>query len=219
MVLIERFFMSKYDEALARMQLRSNEAFERITGQTVEQYQQEQRQNRMPTTAQLASQYHDPSLNHITTFDGELSLNQGKNPSNDTLTSLQIGLNNTARGVTQYGAERLTDMFSTGKIFPEFEIGGVTLNQGNNKIPVAVNTMAKKAVVGVNDFYSNKFGVNALETLKNSDSPFNRGVAKVLLGEPADLNAVHDWVDNVGGLKKEIKDYLMVTVIKPNKLF
>lgn len=175
MVLIERFFMSKYDEALARMQLRSNEAFERITGQTVEQYQQEQRQNRMPTTAQLASQYHDPSLNHIKTFDDELSLNQGKNPSNDTLTSLQIGLNNTARGVTQYGAERLTDMFSTGKIFPEFEIGGVTLNQGNNKIPVAVNTMAKKAVVGVNDFYSNKFGVNALETLKNSDSPFNRG--------------------------------------------
>lgn len=202
MVLIERFFMSKYDEALARMQLRSNEAFERITGQTVEQYQQEQRQNRMPTTAQLASQYHDPSLNHITTFDGELSLNQGKNPSNDTLTSLQIGLNNTARGVTQYGAERLTDMFSTGKIFPEFEIGGVTLNQGNNKIPVAVNTMAKKAVVGVNDFYSNKFGVNALETLKNSDSPFNRGVAKVLLGESADLNAVHDWVDNVGGFEE-----------------
>lgn len=200
--MIERFFMSKYDEALARMQLRSNEAFERITGQTVEQYQQEQRQNRMPTTAQLASQYHDPSLNHITTFDGELSLNQGKNPSNDTLTSLQIGLNNTARGVTQYGAERLTDMFSTGKIFPEFEIGGVTLNQGNNKIPVAVNTMAKKAVVGVNDFYSNKFGVNALETLKNSDSPFNRGVAKVLLGEPADLNAVHDWVDNVGGFEE-----------------
>lgn len=202
MVLIERFFMSKYDEALARMQLRSNEAFERITGQTVEQYQQEQRQNRMPTTAQLASQYHDPSLNHITTFDDELSLNQGKNPSNDTLTSLQIGLNNTARGVTQYGAERLTDMFSTGKIFPEFEIGGVTLNQGNNKIPVAVNTMAKKAVVGVNDFYSNKFGVNALETLKNSDSPFNRGVAKVLLGESADLNAVHDWVDNVGGFEE-----------------
>ena len=202
MVLIERFFMSKYDEALARMQLRSNEAFERITGQTVEQYQQEQRQNRMPTTAQLASQYHDPSLNHIKTFDDELSLNQGKNPSNDTLTSLQIGLNNTARGVTQYGAERLTDMFSTGKIFPEFEIGGVTLNQGNNKIPVAVNTMAKKAVVGVNDFYSNKFGVNALETLKNSDSPFNRGVAKVLLGEPADLNAVHDWVDNVGGFEE-----------------
>lgn len=200
--MIERFFMSKYDEALARMQLRSNEAFERITGQTVEQYQQEQRQNRMPTTAQLASQYHDPSLNHITTFDGELSLNQGKNPSNDTLTSLQIGLNNTARGVTQYGAERLTDMFSTGKIFPEFEIGGVTLNQGNNKIPVAVNTMAKKAVVGVNDFYSNKFGVNALETLKNSDSPFNRGVAKVLLGESADLNAVHDWVDNVGGFEE-----------------
>lgn len=202
MVLIERFFMSKYDEALARMQLRSNEAFERITGQTVEQYQQEQRQNRMPTTAQLASQYHDPSLNHIKTFDDELSLNQGKNPSNDTLTSLQIGLNNTARGVTQYGAERLTDMFSTGKIFPEFEIGGVTLNQGNNKIPVAVNTMAKKAVVGVNDFYSNKFGVNALETLKNSDSPFNRGVAKVLLGESADLNAVHDWVDNVGGFEE-----------------
>lgn len=200
--MIERFFMSKYDEALARMQLRSNEAFERITGQTVEQYQQEQRQNRMPTTAQLASQYHDPSLNHIKTFDDELSLNQGKNPSNDTLTSLQIGLNNTARGVTQYGAERLTDMFSTGKIFPEFEIGGVTLNQGNNKIPVAVNTMAKKAVVGVNDFYSNKFGVNALETLKNSDSPFNRGVAKVLLGESADLNAVHDWVDNVGGFEE-----------------
>lgn len=199
--MIERFFMSNYDEALARMQLRS-EAFERITGQTVEQYQQEQRQNRMPTTAQLASQYHDPSLNHITTFDGELSLNQGKNPSNDTLTSLQIGLNNTARGVTQYGAERLTDMFSTGKIFPEFEIGGVTLNQGNNKIPVAVNTVAKKAVVGVNDFYSNKFGVNALETLKNSDSPFNRGVAKVLLGESADLNAVHDWVDNVGGFEE-----------------
>ena len=194
--------MSKYDEALARMQLRSNEAFERITGQTVEQYQQEQRQNRMPTTAQLASQYHDPSLNHIKTFNDELSLNQGKNPSNDTLTSLQIGLNNTARGVTQYGAERLTDMFSTGKIFPEFEIGGVTFNQGNNKIPVAVNTMAKKAVVGVNDFYSNKFGVNALETLKNSDSPFNRGVAKVLLGEPADLNAVHDWVDNVGGFEE-----------------
>ena len=194
--------MSKYDEALARVQLRGNEAFERITGQTVEQYQQEQRQNRMPTTAQLASQYHDPSLNHITTFDDELSLNQGKNPSNDTLTSLQIGLNNTARGVTQYGAERLTDMFSTGKIFPEFEIGGVTLNQGNNKIPVAVNTMAKKAVVGVNDFYSNKFGVNALETLKNSDSPFNRGVAKVLLGESADLNAVHDWVDNVGGFEE-----------------
>ena len=194
--------MSKYDEALARMQLRSNEAFERITGQTVEQYQQEQRQNRIPTAAQLASQYHDPSLNHITTFDGELSLNQGKNPSNDTLTSLQIGLNNTARGVTQYGAERLTDMFSTGKIFPEFEIGGVTLNQGNNKIPVAVNTVAKKAVVGVNDFYSNKFGVNALETLKNSDSPFNRGVAKVLLGESADLNAVHDWVDNVGGFEE-----------------
>lgn len=200
--MIERFFMSKYDEALARVQLRGNEAFERITGQTVEQYQQEQRQNRMPTTAQLASQYHDPSLNHITTFDDELSLNQGKNPSNDTLTSLQIGLNNTARGVTQYGAERLTDMFSTGKIFPEFEIGGVTLNQGNNKIPVAVNTMAKKAVVGVNDFYSNKFGVNALETLKNSDSPFNRGVAKVLLGESADLNAVHDWVDNVGGFEE-----------------
>lgn len=200
--MIERFFMSKYDEALARMQLRSNEAFERITGQTVEQYQQEQRQNRMPTTAQLASQYHDPSLNHIKTFDDTLSLNQGKNPSNDTLTSLQIGLNNTARGVTQYGAERLTDMFSTGKIFPEFEIGGVTLNQGNNKIPVAVNTMAKKAVVGVNDFYSNKFGVNALETLKNSDSPFNRGVAKVLLGESADLNAVHDWVDNVGGFEE-----------------
>ena len=189
--MIERFFMSKYDEA-----------FERITGKTIEQYQQEQRQNRMPTTAQLASQYHDPSLNHITTFDDELSLNQGKNPSNDTLTSLQIGLNNTARGVTQYGAERLTDMFSTGKIFPEFEIGGVTLNQGNNKIPVAVNTMAKKAVVGVNDFYSNKFGVNALETLKNSDSPFNRGVAKVLLGESADLNAVHDWVDNVGGFEE-----------------
>lgn len=201
MVLIERFFMSKYDEALARMQLRSNEAFERITGQTVEQYQQEQRQNRMPTTAQLASQYHDPSLNHIKTFDDTLSLNQGKNPSNDTLTSLQIGLNNTARGVTQYGAERLTDMFSTGKIFPEFEIGGVTLNQGNNKIPVAVNTLAKKAVVGVNDFYSNKFGVNTLETLKNSDSSFNRGVAKVLLGESADLNAVHDWVDNVGGFE------------------
>lgn len=200
--MIERFFMSKYDEALARMQLRSNEAFERITGQTVEQYQQEQRQNRIPTAAQLVSQYHDPSLNHITTFDGELSLNQRKNPSNDTLTSLQIGLNNTARGVTQYGAERLTDMFSTGKIFPEFEIGGVTLNQGNNKIPVAVNTMAKKAVVGVNDFYSNKFGVNALETLKNSDSPFNRGVAKVLLGESADLNAVHDWVDNVGGFEE-----------------
>lgn len=211
--MIERFFMSKYDEALARMlekgneavarvQLRGNEAFEKFTGKTIEQYQQEQRQNRMPTTAQLASQYHDPSLNHITTFDGELSLNQGKNPSNDTLTSLQIGLNNTARGVTQYGAERLTDMFSTGKIFPEFEIGGVTLNQGNNKIPVAVNTMAKKAVVGVNDFYSNKFGVNALETLKNSDSPFNRGVAKVLLGEPADLNAVHDWVDNVGGFEE-----------------
>ena len=194
--------MSKYDEALARVQLRGNEAFERITGQTVEQYQQEQRQNRMPTTAQLASQYHDPSLNHIKTFNDELSLNQGKNPSNETLTSLQIGLNNTARGVTQYGAERLTDMFSTGKIFPEFEIGGVTLNQGNNKIPVAVNTMAKKAVVGVNDFYSNKFGVNALETLKNSDSPFNRGVAKVLLGEPADLNAVHDWVDNVGGFEE-----------------
>lgn len=200
--MIERFFMSKYDEALARVQLRGNEAFERLTGKTIEQYQQEQRQNRMPTTAQLASQYHDPSLNHIKTFNDELSLNQGKNPSNDTLTSLQIGLNNTARGVTQYGAERLTDMFSTGKIFPEFEIGGVTLNQGNNKIPVAVNTMAKKAVVGVNDFYSNKFGVNALETLKNSDSPFNRGVAKVLLGESADLNAVHDWVDNVGGFEE-----------------
>lgn len=211
--MIERFFMSKYDEALARMlekgneavarvQLRGNEAFEKFTGKTIEQYQQEQRQNRIPTAAQLASQYHDPSLNHIKTFDDTLSLNQGKNPSNDTLTSLQIGLNNTARGVTQYGAERLTDMFSTGKIFPEFEIGGVTLNQGNNKIPVAVNTMAKKAVVGVNDFYSNKFGVNALETLKNSDSPFNRGVAKVLLGESADLNAVHDWVDNVGGFEK-----------------
>lgn len=211
--MIERFFMSKYDEALARMlekgneavarvQLRGNEAFEKFTGKTIEQYQQEQRQNRIPTAAQLASQYHDPSLNHIKTFDDTLSLNQGKNPSNDTLTSLQIGLNNTARGVTQYGAERLTDMFSTGKIFPEFEIGSVTLNQGNNKIPVAVNTMAKKAVVGVNDFYSNKFGVNALETLKNSDSPFNRGVAKVLLGESADLNAVHDWVDNVGGFEK-----------------
>lgn len=211
--MIERFFMSKYDEALARVvgkgneavarvQLRGNEAFEKFTGKTIEQYQQEQRQNRMPTTAELASQYHDPSLNHIKTFDDTLSLNQGKNPSNDTLTSLQIGLNNTARGVTQYGAERLTDMFSTGKIFPEFEIGGVTLNQGNNKIPVAVNTMAKKAVVGVNDFYSNKFGVNALETLKNSDSPFNRGVAKVLLGESADLNAVHDWVDNVGGFEE-----------------
>lgn len=211
--MIERFFMSKYDEALARMlekgneavarvQLRGNEAFEKFTGKTIEQYQQEQRQNRIPTAAELASQYHDPSLNHIKTFDDTLSLNQGKNPSNDTLTSLQIGLNNTARGVTQYGAERLTDMFSTGKIFPEFEIGGVTLNQGNNKIPVAVNTMAKKAVVGVNDFYSNKFGVNALETLKNSDSPFNRGVAKVLLGEPADLNAVHDWVDNVGGFEE-----------------
>lgn len=194
MVLIERFFMSKYDEALARVQARGNEVFEK--------YQQEQRQNRMPTAAELASQYHDPSLNHIKTFDDTLSLNQGKNPSNDTLTSLQIGLNNTARGVTQYGAERLTDMFSTGKIFPEFEIGGVTLNQGNNKIPVAVNTVAKKAVVGVNDFYSNKFGVNALETLKNSDSPFNRGVAKVLLGESADLNAVHDWVDNVGGFEE-----------------
>ena len=205
--------MSKYDEALARMlekgneavarvQLRGNEAFEKFTGKTIEQYQQEQRQNRIPTAAELASQYHDPSLNHIKTFDDTLSLNQGKNPSNDTLTSLQIGLNNTARGVTQYGAERLTDMFSTGKIFPEFEIGGVTLNQGNNKIPVAVNTMAKKAVVGVNDFYSNKFGVNALETLKNSDSPFNRGVAKVLLGESADLNAVHDWVDNVGGFEE-----------------
>lgn len=211
--MIERFFMSKYDEALARMlekgneavarvQLRGNEAFEKFTGKTIEQYQQEQRQNRIPTAAELASQYHDPSLNHIKTFDDTLSLNQGKNPSNDTLTSLQIGLNNTARGVTQYGAERLTDMFSTGKIFPEFEIGGVTLNQGNNKIPVAVNTMAKKAVVGVNDFYSNKFGVNALETLKNSDSPFNRGVAKVLLGESADLNAVHDWVDNVGGFEE-----------------
>lgn len=211
--MIERFFMSKYDEALARMlekgneavarvQLRGNEAFEKFTGKTIEQYQQEQRQNRIPTAAQLASQYHDPSLNHIKTFDDTLSLNQGKNPSNDTLTSLQIGLHNTARGVTQYGAERLTDMFSTGKIFPEFEIGGVTLNQGNNKIPVAVNTMAKKAVVGVNDFYSNKFGVNALETLKNSDSPFNRGVAKVLLGESADLNAVHDWVDNVGGFEE-----------------
>lgn len=211
--MIERFFMSKYDEALARVvgkgneavarvQLRGNEAFEKFTGKTIEQYQQEQRQNRIPTAAQLASQYHDPSLNHIKTFDDTLSLNQGKNPSNDTLTSLQIGLNNTARGVTQYGAERLTDMFSTGKIFPEFEIGGVTLNQGNNKIPVAVNTMAKKAVVGVNDFYSNKFGVNALETLKNSDSPFNRGVAKVLLGESADLNAVHDWVDNVGGFEE-----------------
>lgn len=211
--MIERFFMSKYDEALARMlekgneavarvQLRGNEAFEKFTGKTIEQYQQEQRQNRIPTAAELASQYHDPSLNHIKTFDDALSLNQGKNPSNDTLTSLQIGLNNTARGVTQYGAERLTDMFSTGKIFPEFEIGGVTLNQGNNKIPVAVNTMAKKAVVGVNDFYSNKFGVNALETLKNSDSPFNRGVAKVLLGESADLNAVHDWVDNVGGFEE-----------------
>lgn len=211
--MIERFFMSKYDEALARIlekgneavarvQLRGNEAFEKFTGKTIEQYQQEQRQNRIPTAAQLASQYHDPSLNHIKTFDDTLSLNQGKNPSNDTLTSLQIGLNNTTRGVTQYGAERLTDMFSTGKIFPEFEIGGVTLNQGNNKIPVAVNTMAKKAVVGVNDFYSNKFGVNALETLKNSDSPFNRGVAKVLLGESADLNAVHDWVDNVGGFEE-----------------
>lgn len=211
--MIERFFMSKYDEALARMlekgneavarvQLRGNEAFEKFTGKAIEQYQQEQRQNRIPTAAELASQYHDPSLNHIKTFDDTLSLNQGKNPSNDTLTSLQIGLNNTARGVTQYGAERLTDMFSTGKIFPEFEIGGVTLNQGNNKIPVAVNTMAKKAVVGVNDFYSNKFGVNALETLKNSDSPFNRGVAKVLLGESADLNAVHDWVDNVGGFEE-----------------
>lgn len=211
--MIERFFMSKYDEALARMlekgneavarvQLRGNEAFEKFTGKAIEQYQQEQRQNRIPTVAELASQYHDPSLNHIKTFDDTLSLNQGKNPSNDTLTSLQIGLNNTARGVTQYGAERLTDMFSTGKIFPEFEIGGVTLNQGNNKIPVAVNTMAKKAVVGVNDFYSNKFGVNALETLKNSDSPFNRGVAKVLLGESADLNAVHDWVDNVGGFEE-----------------
>lgn len=211
--MIERFFMSKYDEALARMlekgneavarvQLRGNEAFEKFTGKTIEQYQQEQRQNRIPTAAELASQYHDPSLNHIKTFDDTLSLNQGKNPSNDTLTSLQIGLNNTARGLTQYGAERLTDMFSTGKIFPEFEIGGVTLNQGNNKIPVAVNTMAKKAVVGVNDFYSNKFGVNALETLKNSDSPFNRGVAKVLLGESADLNAVHDWVDNVGGFEE-----------------
>lgn len=211
--MIERFFMSKYDEALARMlekgneavarvQLRGNEAFEKFTGKTIEQYQQEQRQNRIPTAAELASQYHDPSLNHIKTFDDTLSLNQGKNPSNDTLTSLQIGLNNTARGVTQYGAERLTDMFSTGKIFPKFEIGGVTLNQGNNKIPVAVNTMAKKAVVGVNDFYSNKFGVNALETLKNSDSPFNRGVAKVLLGESADLNAVHDWVDNVGGFEE-----------------
>lgn len=211
--MIERFFMSKYDEALARMlekgneavarvQLRGNEAFEKFTGKTIEQYQQEQRQNRIPTAAELASQYHDPSLNHIKTFDDTLSLNQGKNPSNDTLTSLQIGLNNTARGVTQYGAERLTDMFSTGKIFPEFEIGGVTLNQGNNKIPVAVNTMAKKAVVGVNDFYSNKFGVNALETLKNSDSPFNRGVAKILLGESADLNAVHDWVDNVGGFEE-----------------
>lgn len=211
--MIERFFMSKYDEALARMlekgneavarvQLRGNEAFEKFTGKTIEQYQQEQRQNRIPTAAELASQYHDPSLNHIKTFDDTLSLNQGKNQSNDTLTSLQIGLNNTARGVTQYGAERLTDMFSTGKIFPEFEIGGVTLNQGNNKIPVAVNTVAKKAVVGVNDFYSNKFGVNALETLKNSDSPFNRGVAKVLLGESADLNAVHDWVDNVGGFEE-----------------
>lgn len=211
--MIERFFMSKYDEALARMlekgneavarvQLRGNEAFEKFTGKAIEQYQQEQRQNRIPTVAELASQYHDPSLNHIKTFDDTLSLNQGKNPSNDTLTSLQIGLNNTARGVTQYGAERLTDMFSTGKIFPEFEIGGVTLNQGNNKIPVAVNTMAKKAVVGVNDFYSNKFGVNALKTLKNSDSPFNRGVAKVLLGESADLNAVHDWVDNVGGFEE-----------------
>lgn len=66
-------------EALARVQLRGNEAFERITGQTVEQYQQEQRQNRMPTAAELASQYHDPSLNHIKTFDDTLSLNQGNN--------------------------------------------------------------------------------------------------------------------------------------------
>ncbi|OOR87409.1 M15 family metallopeptidase, partial [Moraxella bovis] len=193
---------SRGAEALTNVRTKGSIAFERITGKTIEQFQQEQRQNRVPTVAELASQYHDPSLNHIKTFNDELSLNQGKNPSNDTLTSLQIGLNNTARSVTQYGAERLTDMFSTGKIFPEFEIGGVTLNQGNNKIPVAVNTMVKKAVVGVNDFYSDKFDVNALETLKNSDSPFNRGVAKVILGESADLNAVHDWVDNVGGFEE-----------------
>lgn len=84
MVLIERFFMSKYDEALARVVGKGNEAIERITGKSIEQFQAERTTPKTPTAFDLAikpyaeqfrpqnfpeTQYHDvKSTNHLGDF-------------------------------------------------------------------------------------------------------------------------------------------------------
>lgn len=82
--MIERFFMSKYDEALARMLEKGNEAIERITGKNIEQFQAERTTPKTPTAFDLAikpyaeqfrpqnfpeTQYHDvKSTNHLGDF-------------------------------------------------------------------------------------------------------------------------------------------------------
>lgn len=82
--MIERFFMSKYDEALARMLEKGNEAIERITGKSIEQFQAERTTPKTPTAFDLAikpyaeqfrpqnfpeTQYHDvKSTNHLGDF-------------------------------------------------------------------------------------------------------------------------------------------------------
>ena len=93
--MIERFFMSKYDEALARVLIKDNEAvarvvgkgneaIERITGKSIEQFQAERTTPKTPTAFDLAikpyteqyrpqnfpeTQYHDvKSTNHLGDF-------------------------------------------------------------------------------------------------------------------------------------------------------
>lgn len=82
--MIERFFMSKYDEALARVVGKGNEAIERITGKSIEQFQAERTTPKTPTAFDLAikpyteqyrpqnfpeTQYHDvKSTNHLGDF-------------------------------------------------------------------------------------------------------------------------------------------------------
>ncbi|UZA57385.1 M15 family metallopeptidase [Moraxella bovis] len=82
--MIERFFMSKYDEALTRVIGKGNKAIERITGKSIEQFQAERTTPKTPTAFDLAiksyteqyrpqnfpeTQYHDvPDSNYLKDF-------------------------------------------------------------------------------------------------------------------------------------------------------
>lgn len=204
--MIERFFMSKYDEALTRVIGKGNKAIERITGKSIEQFQAERTTPKTPTAFDLAikpyteqyrpqnfpeTEYYEVPTNHV----------------DDTVTSLKMGTNAMLRGIAQFGAERATAMVSEGELIPKIDVGGITIDPAINKPFRFVNDLTKQGTEKASNLIEQVTGTNPLEVMENSDSRFNRGVAKVIRGESPDYNAVRDWTNDVGGFSTREQEY------------